>query len=415
MSDFLAGDPSACTIDGVIPLEEMQRRVLDQVDRLESPSETVPLEACDGRVTEGDVTARNGYPLFDNSSMDGYAVRRSQLASLPAELRVVGLSAAGQPTSVTVGDGEAARILTGAMMVDGADTVVPVEDTEMSGPDTVLIHAAPEKGAFVRRAGEVIGQGSVVLEDGTLLNPGHMGLLAGLGISEVTVERRPRAALLVTGHELRDPSATDLAPGQIFDTNNVVLTRMLERLGCQVDVTHCDDEVEALVESLSALGQVNDLIVSSGGVSMGGEFDALRVAAERFDVETVQVAIKPAKPFAFGRVGGALMFGLPGNPASALISFESFVRPALRRMTGVEPAVPEPLSGVLGQTVSRREDDKAHFVPMRRGYDDRWAATGALVSHSLATLAEAEAMLLVPAGVSEVAEGTRVDLIRLWT
>lgn len=401
----------------MIPFEEMRGRVLESVSM--GPAVAVPLRQACGRVAADDVTAGHGFPLFDNSAMDGFAVRHRDLLELPVDLRIIGVSSAGHPCSVAVEPGGAARILTGAVMVDGADTVIPVEDTELvasvDGPDEfVRILAGAPRGAHIRRAHEAIHPGEVVVPEGTILNPGHLGMLASLGIAEVRTVAPPSVAVLSTGDELREAGSGELEPGQIYESNVVVLRSMLERLGCEVRVLHCEDNVDSLAESLSVLGSRCDLIISTGGVSMGGDYDSLRQAAGRFDVETVQVAMKPAKPLAFGRVGDATMFGLPGNPASVLISFESFVRPAIRKMTGIEPNVPHTFRGTLSETLTRPEDGKAHFVPLRSIRDNSWVRTGALASHAISTLADAEAMTMIPPETLLVEAGTELELIRLW-
>ncbi|MGB6057379.1 MAG: gephyrin-like molybdotransferase Glp [Microthrixaceae bacterium] len=401
----------------MIPFEEMRSRVLDSASI--GRTVTVPLREACGRLVVQDVTAEHGFPLFDNSAMDGFAVQHGDLSELPVDLRIMGVSSAGHPCSVAVEPGGAAKILTGAVMVDGADTVIPVEDTELvAGEDgsgeCVRILADAPRGAHIRWAHEVIRPGDVVVPAGTLLNPGHLGMLASLGIAEVRTVAQPTVAVLSTGDELRQAGSGELAPGQIYESNVVVLRSLLEGLGCEVRVLHCGDNVDSLVELLSVLGGECDLVISTGGVSMGGDYDSLRHAAGRFDVDTVQVAMKPAKPLAFGRVGGATMFGLPGNPASVLISFESFVRPTIRKMLGIEPNVPPTFRGTLADTLTRADDGKAHFVPLRSTGDNVWVRTGALASHAISTLADAEAMTMITPEVLRVEVGTEVELIALW-
>ncbi|HTN99915.1 MAG TPA: molybdopterin molybdotransferase MoeA, partial [Microthrixaceae bacterium] len=265
----------------MVPFDEMQRRVLDGISSL--PSVAVPLRSADGRVLADDVMAERGFPLFDNSAMDGFAVRQADVATTPTQLSIVGVSSAGHPAAVAVGPGEAIRILTGAMMVVGADTIVPVEDTELlEGGDSVRILATPPAGTFIRRAGAVIQPGEIVLSTGTQLNAGHLGVLAGLGVDRVVTSARPRVVVLATGDELREPGSGDLSQGQIYESNNIVLVTLLEKFGCEVRVVHCEDDVDALVGTLDELSKTSDLIISTGGVSMGGEFDALRVATGHF-------------------------------------------------------------------------------------------------------------------------------------
>lgn len=396
----------------MIPLEEMRRRVLDPL----TPGRTltVGLAAADGTVTATDVRSPNDYPLFDNSAMDGYAVNSVDVTEPGAELHVIGVSSAGHPFGGRVGPGEAVHILTGAMMVDGADCVVPVEATAPGDDGSVVIEVVPEVGAHVRRRAEVIRSGQVVLPSRTLLNPAHLGLLASLGIASVDVVDAPHVVILSTGDELVGPDHTP-GPGQIFESNTILLRALLARMGCPTAVVEAPDDVELLSDVLADLGRRYDVIISTGGVSMGGEYDALRNAAVRFDVEVVQVAIKPAKPFAFGRIGDAVMFGLPGNPASVLVSFESFVRPALRSLAGIQPAMTPVMVGELAEEITRADDSKIHFLAMARDDDGRWRVTARHGSHAISPFATAEAMLALDPGSRSVPAGAQVQLIPLWT
>lgn len=395
----------------MIPLQEMKRRVLGSVDR--GPTGTSGLDTADGSVTAVDITSPSDYPLFDNSAMDGFALRSADVPAPGTSLRVRGVSSAGHPFEGEIGPGEAVRILTGAMMVDGADCVVAVEVTRSDG-DRVVIDTVPRPGAHVRNRGEIVVAGDVVVPAGTRLNPAHLGLLASLGVDRVEVVEAPRIVILSTGDELVAPGGTP-EPGQIFESNTILLRTLLARMKCAVDVVEAVDDAEMLASLLADLGARYDVIISTGGVSMGGDYDALRNAAVRFDVDVVQVAIKPAKPFAFGRVGDAIMFGLPGNPASVLVSFESFVRPALRTMSGMHPAELEPVRGELAETIARPDDGKVHFLAMARDDSGQWAVTARHGSHAISPFADAEAILAIGPERSHVPAGTEVDLIPLWT
>lgn len=396
----------------MIPLDEMRRRVLASVNSANTRSAT--LLSANGSVAAVDVTSPNDYPLFDNSAMDGYAVRSDDIEAPGTRLDVIGVSSAGHPFVGSVGVGQAVRILTGAMMVDGADCVVPVEATSTTDDVSVRIDATPGAGDHVRTKGGVVSTGDVVIRSGTELTPAHLGLLASLGIAEIEVILTPRVVILSTGDELIAPGGQPGA-GQIFESNTVLLHALLSRMGCAVDVIEAAaDDAAQLAALLGDLAEDHDVIISTGGVSMGGEYDALRNAVERFEVEVVQVAIKPAKPFAFGRVGDAVMFGLPGNPASVLVSFESFVRPALRSMAGKRPVGPRLISGQLGEDVERVDDGKIHFLAMARDDSDNWRVTARHGSHAISPFSAAEAMLALAPEQSHVEAGTQVELIPLW-
>lgn len=396
----------------MIPLDEMQQQVLDSI--APGPMRSITLVEADGAVAAVDVLSPVDYPLFDNSAMDGFAVRSADVTTTGVALRVIGVSSAGHPFDGAVGPGQAVRILTGAMMVPGADCVVPVEATSNVDDGMVLIEVVPRMGDHIRIKGEIVSTGDVVIGSGTQLNPAHLGLLASLGISRVSVVAAPSVAILSTGDELVQPGDRP-GSGQIFESNTVLLRALLTGMGCLVEVIEADDDTEGLANLLTDLADRHDVIISTGGVSMGGEYDALRNAAVRFDVDVVQVAIKPAKPFAFGHVGSAAMFGLPGNPASVLVSFESFVRPALRYMAGKGPVVPEMISGELAEDIDRVDDGKIHFLAMARDGSGRWRVTARRGSHAISPFAAAEAMFAVDPDRIHVAAGTRVDLTPLWT
>ena len=398
----------------MLQLQQVRQRVLD-LARV-SDSTTIRLESASGRVLAGEVISGFDYPLFDNSAMDGFAVRSEDVEQAPVSLEVVGVSSAGHPFHGRIDSGQAARILTGAPMVDGADCVVPVEQIQQ-GPDDagrVIVLVDPGEGEHVRRRGEIVRSGSPVLARGTQLNPGHLGFLSSLGVENVEVVPAPQVVILSTGDELVGPGSVP-GPGQIFESNTTLLSSMLAAMGCDVSVVHARDDIDSIAAQLQRLGTQTDVIISTGGVSMGGEYDALRNAVGSFDVEVVQVAIKPAKPFAFGRVGDALMFGLPGNPASVVVSFELFVRPALRKMAALEPVTGPTFKGVLGADVSRVDDGKTHFIPMRRGDDGRWIRTGTHGSHAVSPFADASAMLAFEPTRALLEEGSQVELIPLWT
>jgi molybdopterin molybdotransferase len=398
-------------MDGAETMEHhaAQRAVLELVRT--GPVTDVPLRAALGHVLAHDVVTQVDQPPFDNSAMDGYAVRAADVAAVPVLLDVVTTSSAGHPSSVRLAPGQAARILTGAVMVDGADSVVPVEHTD-GGTDQVRVLRTPTHGAHVRRAGEGCRRGDVVLRAGTRLHPGHLGVAAGAGVGHLGVVRAPRVALVSTGDELVGVAAT-LGPGQLHESNSVVLEALLHRAGAEVSVHHAPDDAEHLRDLLPRLGADHDVVLSTGGVSMGAEFDAVRVAIADEAVRVVALDIRPAKPLAFGTVGDALFVGLPGNPVSAVVSFELFVRPALRRLAGIEPALPPTAHGPAGEQLTHPGGAATHYLRVRRG-DTGWVRTGHGGSHLLGGLADADALAVLPPG-ADVAPGEDVALRALWS
>ena len=388
---------------------DAQRAILARVGGVRAAP--VPLEHAVGRVLAEDVQTSIDHPPFDNSAMDGYAVRSTDLRDAPVSLRVVQVAAAGHPAADGIGVGEAARILTGAAMVDGADAVVRVEDTD-AGQDRVLVRRAVPSGANLRRAGEGARAGEVVLKAGATLNAGHLGVAASSGLAELTVVSPARVAVVTTGDELvavGDP----LAPGQIHESNAVVAAALVRSAGADVSVHHSPDDAPALRRLLEELASTHDVVVSTGGVSMGAEYDSVRVALADADVEVVALSIRPAKPLAFGSIGDALFVGLPGNPVSVVVSFELFVRPALRALAGIEPAVPPMVVGPAGERITHHGGPATHFLRVRRTADG-WVSTGSGGSHLIAGIAAADALAVVPPG-HDVGPGEPLALLPLWT
>ncbi len=415
----------------MIQFDQFQQQVLAVVQT--NPPQNLVLGDCVGAVLAEPILATVDLPPFDNSAMDGYAIRAADVMNLPVTLRVVGVSSAGHPADCTVGTAEAARILTGAVMVQGADTVVRVEDTEPAAspqsldaqsPDTqspdaqsefVVITAAPSPGANIRRAGEAARTGDELVAAGTLLNPGHLGLAASAGCSELMVIERPRVAVLSTGDELLPPGAGQLGPGQIFESNSTVLAALARSMGCEVTTHHCMDDAASLRTLLMELAGSHQLILSSGGVSMGGEYDSMRQAVAGFDVEFLKIAIRPAKPMAFGRIEESILFGLPGNPVSSVVAFELFVRPAIRQISGLAPALPPMLHGVAGEQLPRLAGEFTYMLSTRQDSHGGWVSTGGFGSHVLGGIAHAQALAVIPPGPEPVAKGSDLRLIPLWS
>lgn len=298
---------------------------------------------ADGRVLAQDIVSALQVPAFDNSAMDGYALRCADVAAagtvLPVSQRIAAGSM-GEPLQ----SGTAARIFTGAPVPPGADAVVMQEDCVAQDDGTVRVQAVPRAGQNIRRAGEDIAQGAVVLRAGTRLTPAALGLAASVGLARLPVARRPRVALFSTGDELvmpGDVAPSQLPPGAIYNSNRFFLRALLRRLGCEVtDCGNLPDQCAATLEALRNASASHDVVLTSGGVSVGEE-DHVKPAVQQLGrLDLWQVAIKPGKPFACGRVGGAHFIGLPGNPVSSLITFLMLVRPFLLRLQGVENVAP---------------------------------------------------------------------------
>lgn len=400
----------------MIPLEDARRAILDAVAPL-APVDTA-IARADGLVLAERVVAREAVPPFANSAMDGYAVRAADTAgatpSSPARLRVVDELPAGYAPTRTVGAGEAIRIMTGAPVPDGADAIVMVERTERDG-DGVNVYEGATAGDHVRAAGGDLQPGQPVFDDGTVLGAAHVGVLASLGYETVRAHPRARVGVLSTGDELVEGEGA-LAPGQIRDANRPMLLALVDEAGCEPrDLGIARDDEDLIVRTLEDAFATCDAVITSGGVSMG-EYDYVKAALDRFGVlQWWQVAIKPAKPLAFGVVLDTPVFGLPGNPVSSHVSFELFARPALLRMTGHTGLMRPTVRAVAGDAMTRKPDGKLHLdrVHVRMVGDGYVAArTGSQASNALSAMALANGLALLPDG-DGVPEGGEVDVMRL--
>ena len=393
------------------PLREAQRDVLDAVERL--PIETVAIADAFGLALAEPVVAPHDIPPFPNSAMDGYAVRAADVERPPVDLRVLEDVPAGSVPTVSLERATAIKIMTGATLPSGADAIVPVEDTESSGVGDVRILGAAEAGAHVRLAGGDLEAGEEVFPAGIRLGPAHLAVLASIGVSP-RVHRKAVVAIMSTGDELVPADTEVLEPGMIRDSNRVLLRAIVEATGAGVlDYGIVADDAGELRRVLKAAAAEADVVVTSGGVSMG-EYDLVKeILGELGTVEFWQVAMQPGKPFAFGTVDGTPLFGLPGNPVSVFVAFEQFVRPALLTMMGADCIYRERTGGVLGEKVETNPH-KTVFLRMRRavGGDGTpvYVRSGGQSSNVLSALALADALAVIPVGVAAVDAGEAVDL-----
>lgn len=392
------------------PLRAAQAEVLAALLPLPGVEET--LSNSLGLVLTSSIVAPHPVPPFANSAMDGYAVRAVDVAGAPVALRVVEDVPAGSVASKAVGAGTAIKIMTGAPIPTGADAVVRVEDTQQTG-DEVTIRIGVQAGTSVRAAGGDVEAGAQVLSPGTRLTPVHIGILANLGVAMVPVHRRPRVALASTGDELVAVDGPPLGPGQIRDSNRPMLAAMLTEMGAEVvDLGRIPDQASELRRSLAHAVDRADVIITSGGVSMG-EYDVVKtVLSELGSVSFWQVAMQPAKPFAFGRVGGLPFFGLPGNPVSSMVAFEQFVRPGLLKMMGAHRLLRARIKGRTKVDL-RTDPAKTVFVRVRTWMEDevRWSEpSGGQSSNVLTAVANGDAFAVVEEGVDLVTAGEPVSL-----
>jgi len=398
----------------VIPLAEAQQVVIDHCAPL--PTVTLPLVEALGHVTAGAVAAAEAVPAFDNTAMDGYAVRSADTAAAPVTLDVVDTLAAGAVPAVSVGAGQAIRIMTGAPIPPGADAVIMVERTRaLDGGGRVVAEVSVPAGNHVRNAGEDLEVGKVVFEPGEVLQPAHLGVLAGLGIHAVDVVRRPRVGVMSTGDELVDGSQP-LSLGQVRDSNRYSLLSLVRQAGLEgVDLGMVRDDPDTIRATIGRGVDKCDAVLTSGGVSMG-DYDCVKVVLDEMgDMSWMQVAIKPAKPFAFGMVRETPVFGLPGNTVSSMVSFELLARPALRRMMGHTQLHRPLVRAIASAPLRRRPDGKIHFARVVWGYrEGRYEvrSAGGQGSHQLSSLAAANGLAVLPDGHG-AAEGDAVELIRL--
>ncbi len=395
--------------DEPLEIEEARRLVLERVTTL--GTEPVRVREALGRVLGEDVSSADAVPGFDNSAMDGYAVRAADTAGQPVRLAVVGESRAGHPAGRRLAGKEAIAISTGAMVPEGGDAVVRVEDTD-GGEQEVEIRVEVEPGKDIRRAGEDIEAGATVLRAGTELGPAGVGVLASVGRSEVACAARPRVTVLTTGDELQEPGEP-LRAGGIRNSNAHSVAALVERAGAELLGAEIVADDPGSTESALAGALEGDVVVVCGGVSVG-EHDHVRPAAEKLGVEQVfwRVALRPGAPTYFGVApSGALVFGLPGNPVSAMVTFLLFARPAIRRMLGAADPVRQATATLATEHPALAK--RTQLVRCRLELTDAgWLAhpTGPQGSHVLTSMLDADALAILPPAGEPYPAGARVEV-----
>ena len=396
-----------------LPLDEARARIVADISPV-GGQETVSLRDALGRVLSCDVRSGVDVPSHRNSAMDGYALAGGDLPRTgAAALELVGTSWAGRPYAGRVGPGQCVRIMTGATVPDATDTVVMQEHVRVDD-SRVRIEAGHRVGQNVRPVGEDIRQGEHALRAGTLLRPAHLGMLASVGVGQVSVRRRPRVAIFSTGDELRS-IGDELALGQIYDSNRYTLHGMLTRLQLDVvDLGVVPDTPEHTLQAFQSAASQADAIVTSGGVSVGAADHVTETLERHGQVRFWKVAMKPGKPIAFGRFGQAHFFGLPGNPVSAMVTFYQVVQPALHALMGAADAGPPILLRAVCATPLRKSPGRMEF---QRGLLERQPSGTYLVRSSghqgagvLRSMSEANCFIILPLEQGDVEPGTDVEV-----
>ena len=398
----------------MLTVDEARTKILAGFSTL--PSVEVPVADALGMVPVADLVAPHASPRFANSAMDGYAVRREALQELPVVLRLVGEVRAGLASEGEVGPGTTMRIMTGAPIPAGADAVVPVEDATEDRDAKVTVNAPPPPHGHIRPAGDDVAAGDLLVPAGAELRPGELAMLATMGCSPVEVHRRPSVVVLSTGDELVAPEV-DPGPGQIRDSNSVALRALIQEAGGEVCVVGPVPDDRAEVERvLVDAARGTDLVVSSGGVSMG-RYDFVReVIEERGRLDLWRVAMQPGKPVVSGTIAGTPFLGLPGNPVSIHVGFEQFVRPVLRKMRGCTELLRPVVTARLSERIEKKPG-RLHFVRVRLTFGGRngivATPTGPQGSHIQSSLLNVDGVARFGIDETVLDEGTEVE-VEVW-
>ncbi len=396
----------------LLPLDDALDRIKAAVPTIRG-EEQVVLNTALGRILAETVRSPIDVPAYTNSAMDGYAVRSDDLSSEgTVALRVTGTSSAGHPFAGEVRKGETVRIMTGAVLPQGADTVVMQEQVERDG-DLAHIGTGHRPGQHVRHAGEDLARGQTVLEPGRRLTPADLGSLASLGVGEIRVKRRLRVAFFSTGDELRSPGEP-LGEGEIYDSNRYMLHALLTRLGVDlIDMGVIRDQREAIEQAFHDAAAIADTVITSGGASVGEADYVSETLARLGQVDFWKIAIKPGKPLAFGKVNDALFFGLPGNPVSAVVTFYQIVQPALLQQMGATGITPLRLHATCTTDLKKRPG-RTEFQRGILQQDEQGqltvASSGHQGSHILSSMSRANCFIVLPADNAGVRAGELVEV-----
>jgi molybdopterin molybdotransferase len=400
----------------VLEVHEARRRILEGFAPL-GPVE-VSLQDAHGRVLAEDVSAPHALQPFDNSAMDGYALRRADVAgaseSDPVTLKLIGEVRAGGDVSLEVESGTAARIMTGAPLPPGADAVVPIEQAS-DDESVVTVRAEPPASGHVRRAGEDVKPGDIVVRAGARVGAGELAVLASLGSARVRVHPAPVVVVVTTGDELVDVTE-QLRPGQIRDSNLVALVSLVEEAGATArPYARVADERTAVIDALKRAADESDLVVAAGGVSVG-RYDFVKEAVEELGaIDFWRVAMQPGKPVVSGHVSGTPFLGLPGNPVSVHVGFEQFVRPAIMRLSGARSVVRPVVTATLTERIEKPAG-RLHFVRVSLGIEDGgFTATpsGPQGSHIQSSLVGCDGLARFPIEATTIEAGERVE-VEVW-
>jgi gephyrin len=393
---------------GMLHPDEAQKRVLERIMPLEA--ELLPLDSARGHYLAEDVVARDNHPPFPAATMDGYAV----VAADGSPWReITGVQTAGPMLDLEVSEGYAVKIMTGAPVPHGADAVIKIEDVEVSEDHIVVAEPTVPPGQYIRSIGSDIALGALIVPRGSRLGPVEVGLIATAGNSHVTVAKQPRVAVISTGDELVDPGSA-LEPGMIRDSNRYALVAAIEETGARViHSSRVGDDIHQLKTLLQRIQPDIDMLVTSGGVSVGDKDVVRMLLGETADIHFQKVFMKPGKPLTFATAGNLIVFGLPGNPVSSMVSLELFVRPALLRAQGAARIDRPRVSVKLANDVQRsdRIEYQRAIVTVGSGSELKATTTGNQISSRLASMLSSNALLIVDPGDDTIPAGTLVEAI----
>ncbi len=399
----------------MISVKEAQRLILENTNVLESIE--IPLTESDGLVLAEDIISPLDLPYFTNSAMDGYALKskdtKGSNEGSPVSLKIVGVIRAGDYPNFSIKDKEAAKIMTGAPIPEGADSVLMVEYTEEEA-ENVRIKRSVNPGENIRYRGEEIKKGEIALEKETMISPPAIGFIAGFGIKNIKVYRKPRVAFLITGEEVIGFDE-ELRPGKIRDTNSIMLQSALSREKVEsLPLGRVKDDINDIEGRLKKGLRLCDVLIVTGGVSVG-DYDYVKGAFQNLGVEEIfwRIAQRPGGPMFFGRKNGTLIFGLPGNPASTLVCFYEYVRPAIRKMAGKKDILLMEIEATLLEEIRKKPDGKTHFLRgllEKKGNSFYVKSSGIQGSHILKSFALSNCLIIVPEDITRIPEGSRVNV-----